>query len=167
MAVRVVVYGNIHATVSKTADMSTPTAEIAKGGSIYHTYENGTGAGQASKFFSDTRTLAPSTGEDLDLSGSLLDDLGQPFILTAGKTLEIKAAESNVNNLIVGNAAANGWVGPFGAATHTLSIPPGGMIQLNAPAAGWPVVAATADLLHFLNGGAGTPVSYDVFIAGV
>ncbi len=34
------------------------------------------------------------------------------------------------------------------------------------PGAGWTVPAGTGDLLHFLNGGAGTPVSYDVILLG-
>lgn len=126
----------------------------------------GIGSGQVSKSFVDTRTLALSTGEDLDLAGSLLDPLGNAAVFANVKLIYFKAAAGNTNNVVVGNASANGFVGPFGAATHTIAIPPGSVLLLVHPGAGWTVTAATADLLHVLNGGAGTSVTYDVILLG-
>jgi len=126
----------------------------------------GTGPGQVSKAFIDTRTLALSTGEDLDLAGALLDPLGAAAVFAVVKVIYFKASAANVNNVVVGNAASAGFIGPFGAAAHTVAIPPGGVLMLVHPGAGWTVTATTADLLHVLNGGAGTSVTYDVILLG-
>ena len=128
---------------------------------------DGSGAGQAANIFSDQRTLAASATENLDLNGALLNAFGQVISFTKIKALAIFAAEANVNDVVVGGAAANGFIAPFGAATHTVSIKPGGALVLVAPnAVGYAVVAATADLLKILNSGAGTPVTYDIVIIG-
>mgnify|MGYP000488088098 CR=1 FL=1 len=61
---------------------------------------------------------------------------------------------------------AYGFVGPFGSATHTVALPPGGNLILTAPASGWTVTAGTGDLLRVANSGAGTSVTFDIIIIG-
>jgi hypothetical protein len=126
----------------------------------------GTGQGQADVCFMDTRTLAASATENLDLAGALTDAIGRVLNLAKVKAIMIRTAPTNTNDVIIGGAATNGFVGPFGAATHTLAIRPGGEFLLAAPGPGWPVTAGTGDLLKILNGGAGTPVTYDIIIIG-
>jgi hypothetical protein len=48
----------------------------------FRDFPAGTGSGQVSKSFIDTRTLAASANEELDLSGALTDPLGQPAVFT-------------------------------------------------------------------------------------
>lgn len=143
-------------------------------GSNVHKYQgwgvrelaDGTGTGQANRVFSQTITLAASANQDLDLNGALVDALGGPAVFARVKAIAINARAANTNNVVVGAAAANGFVGPFGAATHTVAVPPGGQFVISHPGAGWTVTAATADLLRVANSGAGTPVTLDIVIVG-
>lgn len=127
----------------------------------------GTAAGQADKIWHDERTLAASASEDLDLAGTLVDAFGVAMTLARVRGLIIYASSANTNQVIIGNAGSNGWVGPFGAATHTLSVHPGGLLALFAPGTnGYAVTAGTGDLLHVANSAGGTPVTYDVVVIG-
>lgn len=130
---------------------------------------SGTGAGQADKIFADTRTLAASASEDLDLAGVLADPLGSLVTFVKIKALIIRAAAGNTNNVIVGGATTNGFVAWAGGATHTVTVRPGGLFALvagDADASGYAVTAGTADLLKIANSGAGTSVSYDILVIG-
>jgi hypothetical protein len=126
----------------------------------------GTSSGKADLLFSDTRTIAASGNEDLDLAGGLEDAFGQTLTFVKVKSIYIKAADGNTNSVIVKPAASNGFTGPFGAAAHQVSIPPGGWFAITAPAAGWTVTADTGDLLHIANSSGTTGVTYDVSIVG-
>ena len=128
---------------------------------------SGVGANQADTVFSDNRSLAASANETLDLSGGALkDDLGAPANFAKVKAILIIASKTNVNNLVVGAAASNPFVGPLGGTAPTITIPPGGFVMLAAPANGWNSPDGVADQLKIANGGAGTPVDYDVHILG-
>ncbi|HET8684975.1 MAG TPA: hypothetical protein VFM54_24345 [Micromonosporaceae bacterium] len=128
---------------------------------------NGTGLNQADRVWHDTRTIAASGTDDLDLSGILTDVFGQVLTLARVKALVLAAAAANTNAVVIGAAAANAWVGPFGAATHTSAARPGGVNFWAAPdATGYPVVAGTGDILRLANGGGGTSVTLDIGIIG-
>lgn len=128
----------------------------------------GNGANQGNLVFSDQRTLAASATEDLDLNGtSLQDAFGANIAFTRVRALIVRASPNNVNNVVVGGAATNGFIAPFGAAAHTVSVRPGGVLCLLAPdATGYLVTAATADLLRIGNSGGGSAVDYDIIIIG-
>ncbi len=96
----------------------------------------------------------------------LSDPLGVTVTFVTVKAIIIKAAAANTNDVIVGGAGSNPFVGPFGGTTPTVAVRPGGILMLVAPATGWTVNASTAHLLKVLNGGAGTGVTYDVIIVG-
>ena len=146
-------------------DMGTPTHAFTQAFDLDFT--DGTGANQANNVFSDERTLAASATENLDLSGSLKNAFGDTLAFTAIKAILIIAAEGNTNDVVVGGAATNAFVGPFGAATHTLKIGPGDcLLFTNRSAAGWSVTAGTGDLVKLANGGAGSAVTYRVVIIG-
>ena len=145
-------------------DLGTPTFPLNNITTI--NLGNGTGASQADLLFTDTRTLTASGTEDLDLAGSLTDVFGVTLTFVSVKSIIVKAASGNTNNVEVKPATTNGFLGPFNAAADTLEIPPGGHIQLHAPVNGWPVTATTADLITVTNGGAGTSVTYDIIIIG-
>ena len=76
-------------------------------------WTNGTGANQADVVFSDTRNVAASTVDSLDLSGSLEDVLGNSAVFAKVKAIEIRAASTNGSTITVGGAASNAFVGPF------------------------------------------------------
>lgn len=127
--------------------------------------ENGAGANQASEVWHDTRTLTTGANETLDLNGALLDALGNSVTFTKVKILMIRNKGTTV--LTVGGAATNGFVSPFGTATDTVKVQPGGMLLLFAPDVnGYGVTAATADQLKIANA-AGASCDYDIVIVGV
>ena len=70
------------ATYTASKDLSTVTDPFALTKNIAIT--SGTGANQADLLFHDTRTIAASANDDLDLAGSLTDSLGK---LTCNKIL--------------------------------------------------------------------------------
>lgn len=155
----------VNATYSTALDISSVTYPVAE--KVTLNYANGTGAGQATTIFTDTRTLAASATENLDLAGTLVDAFGAVVTFTKVKAIRIRAAAANTNSVIIGGAATNAFVGPFGASTHTIAVGPGGVFTIgDVSAAGWTVVAATGDLLKIANGGAGTSVDYTVEIIG-
>lgn len=129
-------------------------------------FSPGTAVGQADLAFADRRTLAASANENLDLAGALTDPLGAALTFGHVKAIYIVARSTNTNGVVVGGAATNGFTGPFGGTTPTLTIPPGGFLLLVHPGAGWTVTAATGDLLKIANAAAGTSVQYDVVIIG-
>jgi hypothetical protein len=124
----------------------------------------GTSSGQADIVFSDTRTLATNTNEDLDLAGGLADVFGVTRTFVKVKAIRFKAAAANTTTLVVGNGT-NPFVGPFGGGGHTLSLAPGAEILVTAPAAGWTVTPGTGDIIKVTNP-AGASATYDVDIIG-
>jgi hypothetical protein len=127
----------------------------------------GTAAGQADLMWQDTRTIAASGTEDLDLAGTLTGTLGGTLTLVKLKLILIRAAAANTNNVRVTRPAANGvpWLL---AASDGLDVPPGGMLLLAGPGlAGLATVTpATGDLITVANSSSGTSVTYDVVIVG-
>jgi hypothetical protein len=167
MALASLVSLNVQATQDSTLDLGKAAFNASKTYSV--SYQNGVAAGQANKLFTDTRTVAASSNDDLDLNGVLTDAFGGSLALLRVKGLIVAAAAGNTNDVVVGGAASNAWVAPFGASTHTLKVKPGAVLALFAgltDATAWPVIAATGDVLRIANGGAGTPVTYDVVIIG-
>jgi hypothetical protein len=128
---------------------------------------SGTGANQADLMFSDTRTLAASGSESLDLAGVLTDALGATLTFARVKAIVIAASAGNTNDVVIGGAASNAFVNWVADATDKIKVKPGGMFVLVAPGAvGYPVTASTGDLLQVANSSSGTSVTYDVVIIG-
>jgi hypothetical protein len=128
---------------------------------------NGTGAYQATKRFTDTRTLAPSGTEDIDLSGVLIDGFGSTLLFTRIVAIIIEASSANTNLVNVSVPIANGFITPFAAASDTVKVRPGGFMALAAPdATAYVVTAGTGDLLTITNSAAGTSVTYNLVILG-
>jgi hypothetical protein len=151
-------------TMSEALDLKSRTSllNFARGLSL----ANGTGAEQADRVWDDTRTIAASGTDDLDLSGVLVDAFGATATFVKVKGIFVYAAAGNTNNVVIGGAAATQFVGPFGAAAHTIAVPPGQLFGITASTNGWPVVNAASDLLRIANSGAGTSVIYDIVILG-
>jgi hypothetical protein len=126
----------------------------------------GTGNDQANLVFADTRTIAASSSEDLDLAGGLTSAFGAAITFAKVRAIVVRAAEANTNNVVVGGAASNAFTGPFADATDKINVPPGGEVLLTAPNAGWTVTASTGDLLKVANSSSGSTVSYDIIIIG-
>lgn len=127
---------------------------------------NGTGANQADLLFADTRTLAASATEDLDLAGSLTDAFGATITMVEVVAILILADAGNANNVVVGDATSP--VPLFGGTNPTISIKPGGMFMIVAPNASgqFAVGAGATDDLKIANSGGGTSVTYSIIVVG-
>jgi hypothetical protein len=124
----------------------------------------GTGSGKADQMYSSaSRSLSASGTEDLDLVGTLVNTQGGTLSCAKVKAIWVRAAAGNTNAVVLGNAGSNGFTGPFGGATHTIAVRPGGFVLLT-DVAGWTVTPSTGDLLHVANSSSGTAVSYDVTV---
>lgn len=123
----------------------------------------GTGSlSQADLMFSDTRTLAASGTEDLDLAGALSSAFGATITAAEVVLIFIKAHAANTNNVNVTRPASNG-VPIFLAASDGRAIKPGDYLLI-IDTAGIGVTAATADLITVTNSAGTTSVTYDVVI---
>ena len=152
--------------LTSALDLSTPTDELARDYTI--NLGDGNGANQANQVFHDQRTLAASATEELDLAGVLANPLGQTITFTKIKALLIRAAATNVNDVLIGGAASNAFASPFGDATDVVKVRPGGTLLLVAPDSnGYAVTAGTGDKLKVANSAAGSGVTYDVVLIGV
>jgi hypothetical protein len=154
---------SLRAKQTGAADLGTPQilVDIAK----EIDFTPGTAAvGQANVLFTDTRTLAASTGEDIDLAGALTDALGAGIAAAEVVAIYVAAAPGNTNDVQVTRPAANG-VPLFLAAGDGFAIGPGDF-SLRTYRNGVAVAAGTGDLIHVANGGGGTPVTYDIAIIG-
>lgn len=156
---------SVRANVAESLDLTSRQAALAFSRALSLT--NGTGANQVDKLYQDTNTLGPSATLDIDLVGALTDVFGTAFNFARVKGLFVAAAAGNTNNVVVGGAAATQWVGPFGAAAHTIAVQPGGWFGICTPSAtAWPSAAGSTDLLRIANSGAGTDVTYSIVLLG-
>jgi hypothetical protein len=146
-------------------DIAAPSQPFAKRAAALLT--TGTSADQADLVFADTRTLAASATENLDLAGSLVDAFGNTLTFVEVCAILIVASDANTNDVVVGGAASNAFSGIFGDATDKLVVKPGGMALIAAPVnPAYAVVAATGDILKVANSAGGTGVTYDIVIIG-
>lgn len=155
----------IQGTQTNNPDLTTVTETLFKNYAC--ALAAGTGDGQANCIWSDTVTLAASGTADLDFAASLTSTIsGATLTFTKIKLLLVSAAAANTNNVVVSRPASNGVV-LFSAASDAVSVLPGGIFLLTAPAAGITVTAATGDLITFTNSSSGTGVTYDVIVIGI
>lgn len=154
----------IKAQLTGTADLGTPRAPANLDALLQFSPGTDT-TGKADLLFADARTLAASATENLDLAGVLVQGLGTVFTAAEIVAIVVQASAANTNDVVIGGAASNAFLGPFGDATDTVKVAPGDFIALTCKR-GWPVTAGTADILKVANGGAGTGVTYSILIIG-
>lgn len=160
------IYSGIDLTYVGDADVGSLTQRLPDV-TAAHAITTGTGANQANALFTDTRALAASGSENLDLASGLTNAFGTTLVIAAVKAIRVRADASNGGNIVVGGAATNAFTGPFGDATDTLSIPAGGQVLLvNPTAGGWAVTAGTGDILKVANSDSGAAASYTIEIIG-
>lgn len=154
-------------TVTDVQDLATAEASLVQ---TYSTaMSSGTTAAKADLMFSDSRTLTASSHEDLDLGGVLVDPLGAVLTFAKVKAIIIRASAGNTHNVVVGGDATSTFFSWVGAEGDSVVVRPGGTFALftgDGDGTAYAVTATTGDLLRITNGGASTPVTYDVIIIG-
>jgi hypothetical protein len=163
MSLSTVIQARVSGTQTSALDLGTSTFAFVLSDSM--TLATGTGENMADAAFTDSRTLAASANEDLDLAGVLLDAAGSIVTMATLKFVMIKADAANTNNVIISRPASNG-VPLFAAAGDAIAIKPGGCFMWLAPETGVAVTPGTGDLINIANSGAGTSVAYDVVMIG-
>lgn len=128
---------------------------------------DGTGSEQANNWWMDERTVNATTADNIDLAGSLTNQLGT-VVFTAVKAVIIAIdAPDGIKTLRVGpQGVANafqGWEG--GVAAGNYETVNEAFLKLNRYS-GWAVTAGTGDVLGIYNPGAGA-VTYRIWILGV
>lgn len=132
-----------------------------------NSFANGTAAEQANSIFTDTRTVAASSNDDLDVAGGITDAFGNTITFTNIKMIIVNAAAANTNDVLIGAEGTNPFSTFFGDATDKLILKPGGTFCLSNPGAdGYGVTASTGDILRLANSSSGTSVTYDIVIIG-
>jgi len=146
--------------LANSVGLASAQATIETG--INQNLPNGTGALQCDRVFSENdKSISGAT--DIDLAGALVDALGVACVFARVRALIVVADALNAGDVVVGGDA-NAWL--FGgAAAHTISVKPGGVLVLLAGnTAGYVVTAATGDILQFAPS-AGTVV-FDYAVLG-
>lgn len=164
MALRTELTARLRGFLTGSLDLSAPSAIPDL--NVALTLESGTAASKADLVFSDTRTIAASGSETLDLAGTLKDDLGNTIVFVKVKAILIRARSTNTNDVVIGAAASNPFLGPLSGTAPKITLPPGGLALLAAPVNGWTSADGAADSLKIANSGAGTGVDYDIVIVG-
>ena len=129
------------------------------------TFADGTGANKADKMFSDSRTIAGSGNDDIDLAGSLSDEFETSLTFVIIKTILIHNTSSS-QEIQIDASVTNGWRAHWSATTQ-IKIPAGAWLLVHsAGSAGLgTVTAGTGDLLRITNN-AGTEAAYNIVIIG-
>lgn len=162
MALSVRALVQLTAELTSALDLTTVSAPLSVGRQL--TYTDGDGAGEADLIWSDTRTVAGSGTDSLDLAGALTGPLGGTLTFARIKGLLVAASQANTTELRVTRPAANAV--PLLSAAAYIPVAPGGVFcWLDPSAAGVAVTADTGDMIDIVNGG-GSPATYDVVVIG-
>jgi len=146
------------------SDLGTPSAPVDFAKRI--AISAGTDAlGKADILWADTRTLAASATENIDLVGVLAGLLGGTVTAAEITAILIQADKGNTNDVVAFGAASNPFNGPLSGTTPKLTVGPDD-IALITNKKGWPVTAGTGDIILVANSATGTPVTYTIIIVG-
>lgn len=129
-------------------------------------FSDGAGANQINTIWQDTRQIAASGTDQIDLAGGIADAFGNTLTLTKVKGIFIFAHSTNTNDLLVGGDA-NAFVDWVSDATDVIVVRPGAFFCLcNPNAAGYAVTSGTGDVLLVTNSAGSTVVDYDIILFG-
>ncbi len=130
---------------------------------------SGTTAGKADMIFTDVRTVASASNDDIDLTGVLTDAFGSAFNAAELVALIVIngpiSGTANTTDLTIG-AGTNPFVGFLGGTTPTIGpLKPGAFVFIGASdVAGIGAVSAgSADILRIANS-SGASASYQIGI---
>lgn len=128
----------------------------------------GATSGKANWAYYASRTVTATTADNLDLSGSLTDGLGNTISATKLKLLAVAVSSPDGTKALrvgprgVSNAAQLNFGGVASTDYQTVTT----WHVIYEPVAGYTITAGTGDVLGIYNPGAGS-VTYSVLLAGV
>lgn len=155
---------SVRAKLTGTADLGNPSAPVSIDKHIQITA--GTDAlGKADILWADTRTLAASATENLDLAGVLAGLLGGTIAAAEITAIIVTADKGNTNDVVLFGAASAPFNGPLSGTTPKLTIGPDD-VALITNKKGWAVTATSADIILVANSSSGTAVTYSITLIG-
>src|SRR5215475_13100598 len=118
----------IKASIGWLFQDSEPTGIVSDSSKLeFHTaLADGTAANQADKVWHDERTIAGGAHDDLVLSAlpvSLFDNALEIALANVKAILLANLADTDGQDLVVGAAASDEWIGPFGHTGQSLTVP--------------------------------------------
>ena len=162
MAVRTDIKNFLNASQTGSGDYS---GHVRADFEIAEVWESGTGANQAARLYYDERTLAASTGEDLDLT-TITDAYGVALGLTEVRALCIQAAAANGAAIEVKPSSSNGWTALLKDASDILQIPAGCSAQFILGPDGSAPVSGSSKSLNISNTSGSDSGTYTLLILG-
>lgn len=152
----------IKGTLSGSGDLGTPKFSITPISELLAFADGTANVGSTDLMFADTRTLAASATENIDLAGALSNAFGATITAAELVLLFIKAHEDNTNAVNVTRPASNGVPIYLAAGDGRALLP--GEYELIVSQAGIAVTASTGDLITITNGAGDTSVTYDILV---
>lgn len=119
---------------------------------------------KADLMWSDEVSIASNTAANLDMAGVLATGLGATITYAEVVAIALIADPTNTTNLTFFGAASNPFNGPLTGTTPALVLKPGDAALLVSKD-GWPVTAATGDILAASNA-SGAAAKYKAIIIG-
>ncbi len=162
----------VNTSVSMTTSPDVGSTSYSFSDSDVLNFTHGTGNNQINQVWTDVNTISASSSVSLDLYGSLVNALNTTLNFTKIKMIEIKADSNNTNNVLVGGSSAGiagllVLTGDAAIEDVQIVIPPGGILCIAAPLAGFTITNTTGDILKLTNSSSGSSVSYTIRIYGV
>jgi hypothetical protein len=149
---------SVAVTSAVVRDLSTVSDPLAF--SIVKTLTNGTGANQATKVWSDTRSLGDGATENIDLYdfGGEPSAVGELFTNSRVVALVFQNKSATIGFTVGDEGSGAEW----DALGNSVVVPPGGFLVMYNPT-GYSVADATDHLLKILNNG-GASANYDIIV---
>lgn len=149
------------------ADLATPSDLLAYALTVPFVFSNGTGANQCNFQWTDTRSVAATSNDDIDLYGGITDAFGDA-INTVSIKLMVIYHRSATGTLQIGGAA-NAFSSWLADPSDAVILRPGGVLSLVAPdATGYTVTSGTGDILRVRAPDASpATITYDIILWGV
>lgn len=122
---------------------------------------NGTSTGQGSNFFEDTRSLASSTSEVLNLNSLASNAYGATISFSRIKTLWMIASSTNSAAITVGGSTTTTFP-IFGSSANSITLRPGAQFVMNDDGA--TAYGSTNGNLQVLSSAG--PSAYRIFVDG-
>lgn len=132
------------------------------------TYTTGNGTLQVQRYFCTTYTINAGANQDIDLTGVLVDDLGQTIANAVVKEIlvALDAPDGTVKVRVGPQGVTNPFIGPWtGGQGATVYEDVYVAQRWSQPYAGWTVTAGTGDILRINNPG-GAAVTIHVVVLG-
>jgi hypothetical protein len=149
------------AIATKVGDLSTANENLAY--SSITSLVFGSATTLVDQIFTDTRTIATSTTDSIDLVGGLTNKFGVTINFAKIKAVIVVNKSTDATCILtIGNSTAVLWRGAA-AHTETLVI---GATSYHANLTGWAVVGGASDILDIVNASATAVASYDIIVIG-